>query len=56
MCIDFKMLNKQIVINAYPIPQIDKILDHLLLGSTLNHFRDVTIISIGYFVIFYNII
>ena len=29
MCIDFRMLNKQIKIDAYPIPQIDEILDCL---------------------------
>ena len=29
MCIDFRMLNKQTKIEAYPNPQIDEILDHL---------------------------
>ena len=29
MCFDFRMLNKQSKIDAYLIPQIDKILDHL---------------------------
>ena len=29
MCIDFRMLNKQIKIDVYPIPQINKILDCL---------------------------
>ena len=29
MCINFRMLNKQKKIDAYPIPQIDEILDHL---------------------------
>ena len=29
MCIDFRLLSKQIKIDGYLIPQIDEILDHL---------------------------
>ena len=29
ICINFRMLNKQIKINVYPIPQIDEVLDYL---------------------------
>ena len=39
ICIDFRMLNKQIKINVHPIPWIEEILDHLCkarIFSTIN--------------------
>ena len=41
MCIDYRALNWNTVVDRYPIPRVDKILDHLG-GSTIHSKIDVT--------------